>query len=150
LDPAVIEDFTEALQAYSYAPTSEPKLTNPMEVQDAIPDLKFGKVPGPNSLPDRALNHLPERTISLPVALFNAVFLAQYCLPVWKHSRVIFILKPGKDPSLPSSYRPVSLLNTIGKLFGKIILSRILIEVSKRGLLRNEHFEFRSKPSTTL
>jgi hypothetical protein len=42
-DPAVIEKVTGALQVYSYAPASEPKLTNPMEVQDAIRGLKAGK-----------------------------------------------------------------------------------------------------------
>jgi hypothetical protein len=63
---------------------------------------------------------------------------------------VISILKPGKDPSLPSSYRSISLLDTIGKLFEKILLSRIPSEVSERGLLRDEQFGFRPKHSTTL
>jgi hypothetical protein len=148
--PAVIEKVTEALQAYSYAPASEPQLTNPMEVQDAIQGLKVGKAPGPNGLPNRGLKHLPQRAISLLVALFNAALLAQYFPPVWTHACVISILKPGKDPSLPSSYRPISLLGTIGKLFEKILLSTVLIEVSGRGLLRDEQFEFRPKHSTTL
>jgi hypothetical protein len=121
-DPAVTENVTEALQAYSYAPASEPKLTNPMEVQDAIRGLKVAKSPGPNGLPNRALKHLPERALSILFALFNAALLAQYFGPVWKHSRVISILKPGKDPSLPSSYRPISLLDTMGKLFEKILV----------------------------
>jgi hypothetical protein len=55
-----------------------------------------------------------------------------------------------EGPSLPSSYRPVSVLDTIGKLFEKILLSRILIEVSGCGLLRDEQFGFRPKHSTTL
>jgi hypothetical protein len=38
-DPAVIQKVAEALQAYSYAPASEPKLTKLMEVQDAIRGL---------------------------------------------------------------------------------------------------------------
>jgi hypothetical protein len=97
-DPAVIEKVTEALQAYSYAPPSEPNLTNPMEVQDAIRGLKVGKSPGPNSLPNRDLKHLPQRAICLLVALFNAALLAQHFPPVWKHDRVISILKPGKGP----------------------------------------------------
>jgi hypothetical protein len=137
------------LQAYSYAPASEPKLTNPKEVQDAIRGLKVGKAPGPNGLPNRALKHLPQRAISLLVALINAVLLAQYFSPVWKHARVISILKPGKDPSLPSSYRPISLLDATGKLFEKILLSRILSEVSGRGPLRDEQFGFGPKHSTT-
>jgi hypothetical protein len=52
-DPAVIETVGEALQAYSYAPASEPKLTNPTEVQNAIRGLKVGKAPGPNGIPNR-------------------------------------------------------------------------------------------------
>jgi hypothetical protein len=46
-DPTDIEKLPEALQAYSYAPASEPKLTNPMEVQDAIRGLKVNKAPDP-------------------------------------------------------------------------------------------------------
>jgi hypothetical protein len=53
--PAVIEKATEALQAYSYAPASEPKLTKRMEVQDANRGLKVSKTPGPNGLPNRVL-----------------------------------------------------------------------------------------------
>jgi hypothetical protein len=45
-------------------------------------------------------------------------------------ARVISILKPGKDPALPSSYRPISLLDTNGKLFEKILLAKILHEVT--------------------
>jgi len=63
---------------------------------------------------------------------------------------VFSILKPGIDPALPSSYRHISLLDTTGKLFEKILLSRILCEVSGRVLLRNEQFGFRPKYSTSL
>jgi hypothetical protein len=83
--------------------------------------------------------------ILLLVALFNAILRTQYFPPVWKHARVISILKPGKDPTLPSSYRPISLLDTIGKVFENILLRRILSKVSGRGLLRDEQFGFRPK-----
>jgi hypothetical protein len=73
-DPTVIEKVTEALHAYSYAPASEPKLTNPMEVQDVIRDLNVSKAPGHNGLPNRALKHLPQRALSLLVGIFNAAF----------------------------------------------------------------------------
>jgi hypothetical protein len=36
-----------------------------------------------------------------------------------KHARVISILKPGDEPALPSSYQPISPLNTISKIFKK-------------------------------
>jgi hypothetical protein len=110
-----------ALRAYSFAPASEPKLTNPVEVQKAIRGLKRSKAPGPDGIPNRALKHLSVRAISLLVTIFNAILTIQYFPAEWKHATVFSILKPGKDSALPSSYRPISLLDTIGKLFENIL-----------------------------
>jgi hypothetical protein len=82
--------------------------------------------------------------------VFNAVLRRLYFPPAWKHARVVSIVKPGKDPALPSSYRPISLLDTVGKLFEQMLLDTVPREVSKRGLLRNEQFGFRPRHSTTL
>jgi hypothetical protein len=136
------------MQAYSFAAASEPKLSNPMEVQGAIRGHKVGKAPGPDGIPNRALKHLPLSTVSLLVVLFNAILQTQYFPVAWKHPRVFSILKPGKDTALPLSYRPTSLLDTIGKLLEKILLSRIFHEVSGRGLLLDEQFGLRPKHST--
>jgi hypothetical protein len=38
---------------------------------------------------------------------------------------------------MPSFYRPISLLDTVGKLFEKILLVGILHEVSERVLMRD-------------
>jgi hypothetical protein len=57
-----------------------------------------------------------------------------------KHDQEISILKPRKDPALLPSYRPIRLLDMIGKLFEKILLARSLSEVSKCGLMRNKQF----------
>jgi hypothetical protein len=73
----------------------------------------------------------------------------QYFLSAWKHARVVSILNQGNDPKLPASYRPISLLDTVGKIFEKIVLPRILREVNERGLLRDEQFGFRHRHSTT-
>jgi hypothetical protein len=55
-----------------------------------------------------------------------------------------------KDPTPPSSYRPISLFDTVGKVFEKILFTRILREVNEPGLLRDEQFGFRPNHSTTL
>ena len=47
----------EALRAYSFAPLSDPKLTNPTEVKDAIRGLGVRKASGPNGIPNGALKH---------------------------------------------------------------------------------------------
>ena len=117
--PAVIEMVDLGLRSYLMATASEPKLTNPEEVQEAIRGLKVGKAPCPNIIPNRALKQLPQRAVSLLVLIFNTTLLTHHFPTAWKHARVISILKPRNDPALPSSYRPISLLDTIGKLFDK-------------------------------
>jgi hypothetical protein len=136
--PAVIEMVDVTLESYFQTPASEPNLTNPDEVQESIRSLKVGKAPGSNGIPKRTLKHLPMGAVLLLVQIFNAVLRTHQFPPVWKYARVIYILKPGKDPAEPSSYRSISLLDTVGQLFEKILLTRILYEVGERGLLRNE------------
>jgi hypothetical protein len=57
---AVIEMVDVALKSYFLTPASEPKLTNPNEVHEAIRDLKVSKALGLNGIPNRALKHLPQ------------------------------------------------------------------------------------------
>jgi hypothetical protein len=115
-----------ALRSHFQTPASKPKLTNPDEVHEAIRGLKVIKAPGPNGVPNRALKHLPQLAVFLLVQIINTILLTHHFPSLWKHARMTSILKPGKDPALPSSYRPISLLDAIGKLFEKIILGRIL------------------------
>jgi len=126
-----------ALRSYFLSPACEPQLTTPDEVHETIRGLKVSTTPGPNVIPSGALKHLPKRAVSLLVRIFNAVFRTHHFHQTWKHARVIYILKPGKDPALPSSYRPISLLDKIGKLFEKILLARILHVVNEHGLMRD-------------
>jgi hypothetical protein len=97
-DPAVIEMVNKAMWAYEYGLASEPKLTSPSEVQQAIRGLKFGKAPGPNGIPNRVLRHLPKRAITFLTKVFNAVLRKQYFPSAWKHDRVVSILKPKNAP----------------------------------------------------
>jgi len=93
--PAVIENVYVALRSYLISPASEPNLTNPEEVQEAIRILKVNKVSGPNCIPNMALKHLPHRAVSLLVLISNAILITHHFSTVWKHARVISMLNPG-------------------------------------------------------
>jgi hypothetical protein len=148
--PAVIETVEAALKSYFQAPASEPTQTKPDEVHGAIRGLKAGKAPGPNGIPNRAFKHHPQRAVLLLVQIFNAIFFTHHFPFLWKHARLMSNLKAGKDPALSSPYRPINLLDVFGKLFERILLARILREVSERGLMRDEQFGFRPRHSTSL
>jgi hypothetical protein len=44
---------------------------------------------------------------------------------LWKQSKIIVILKPGKPSDDPKSFRPISLLCTTFKLMERILLARL-------------------------
>ncbi|GBM56481.1 RNA-directed DNA polymerase from mobile element jockey [Araneus ventricosus] len=67
----------------------------------------------------------------------------------WKTATVIPILKSGKDPTDPVSYRPISLLPPISKIAEHIILSRLNDLLEENIILIPEEFGFRKNLSTT-
>ncbi|XP_055614802.1 uncharacterized protein LOC129761118 [Toxorhynchites rutilus septentrionalis] len=71
-----------------------------------------------------------------------------YFPDMWKKQRLVLLPKPGKPPGDPSSYRPICLLDTLGKLLEKIILNRLSrCTESEHGLSRIQ-FGFRKNKST--
>jgi hypothetical protein len=97
-DPAVIEIVNKAMRASEYAPASEPKLTSPSEVQQAIRGLKVGKAPGPNGIPNRVLRHVPKRALTFLTKVFITVLRRKYFPSAWKHARAGVHTEAGKGP----------------------------------------------------
>jgi hypothetical protein len=69
--------------------------------------------------------------------------------PAWKHATTtVMIPKPGKVPTNPLSYRPISLLKIARKVFEKILSTRLKNFLEINNLLPPEQFGFRSERST--
>jgi hypothetical protein len=58
------------------------------------------------------------------------------------------ILKPGKLPNKVDSYRPISLLPIMSKLFEKLLLIRLQSVITKKKQIPNHQFGFRKQHST--
>jgi hypothetical protein len=67
---------------------------------------------------------------------------------IWKHAVVIVIRKVGKPKNIALSYRPISLLPTLGKLFEKLILFRIWLILHEHQIIPTTQFGFRPEYST--
>jgi len=63
--------------------------------------------PGLERYPEQGPEAPSNLAVSLLVLIINAILLTHHFPSVWKHARVICILKTGKGPGLPSSYRPL-------------------------------------------
>ena len=66
---------------------------------------------------------------------------------IWRQAKVVALLKPGKDPSVAKSFRPISLLCHTYKLFERLILNRIAEHVDAK--LIPEQAGFRPGKSCT-
>ena len=66
------------------------------------------------------------------------------CLKIAK----VFPLHKSGDKSIPSNFRPISLLPTIAKIFEKLLQGRIISFLVKFNLLSSSQFGFRAKRST--
>ncbi|GBN36017.1 putative RNA-directed DNA polymerase from transposon BS [Araneus ventricosus] len=56
--------------------------------------------------------------------------------------------RPGKDPTVPENYRPISLLRTLGKITENFILDKLDEHLIGNKILCPEQFEFRKSLTT--
>jgi hypothetical protein len=118
------------------------------EVLWTIKGLKIGKAPGTNGIRTGLLRLPLKRKIIFLTEVFNAVLRRQYFPPGW-NTLAWYASELRKDPVLPSSYRPISLLDTVSKTFEEIVLARVL-RLNECGLLHDEQFGFRTRHSTAI
>lgn len=57
--------------------------------------------------------------------LFDKMLAVEYIPETFKTGVVIPVCKPGKRRDAPESYRPITLISTIYKLFERVLLSRL-------------------------
>lgn len=118
------------------------------EVKEVISSLKMKKSGGYDLICPEILKNLPDKGLETLTILYNSVINLQYFPSYWKVAEIIMIPKPGKDPEVASSYRPISLLPLIGKVFEKLFSKRLNLVIERDKLIPNHQFGFRQKHST--
>lgn len=118
------------------------------ELSGVIKSTRNMKAPGFDGIFNIVLKNLGPKARSLLVSVFNRCLTIGHFPSAWKCSKVVPIAKPGKDPTSPSSYRPISLLSSISKLLEKLIYSRGQAHTELNNILPDEQFGFRREYST--
>ncbi len=95
------------------------------EVRKAIGKLRNTPAVGEDGVPTSVVKDLAE-VLAAPMAhLADRSFSSNRVPSAFKIANVVPIPKTGKDPSLPSSYRPVALLNTLSKVLESIVMTQL-------------------------
>ncbi|GBP62439.1 RNA-directed DNA polymerase from mobile element jockey [Eumeta japonica] len=115
----------EVLRRSSLPPKDDLPSVSADEVQKLIRELKPRKAPGLDGVNNKAIKCFSAPLVALLVAIFNTCIQNCHFPEAWKEAVIIGIPKPGKPRDLPTSYRPISLLSGLGKLFEKVLKSRL-------------------------
>lgn len=104
------------------------KPTSPTELKYFIMKLPSNKSPGLDRITNKILKELTNKSRAFLASLFNSMFRLNYFPEIWKLAIIHPVHKDNKPRNLPESYRPISLLPVLSKLFEKVLLKRILFE----------------------
>ena len=117
------------------------------EIVDIIKILNPNKASGPDIISHKMLKLCPEK-IAVPLQIIFNKSLLQCKYPTsWKIAHVIAIFKKG-DKSLPSNYRPISLISCVGKLMERVIYKYVFNHLQRNKLIYEYQSGFLPKYST--
>ena len=112
-------------------------------------ELKNGKAPGK----DNVYNIILKKAIGtgfykLLARAFTISLKLGFIPHVWKIAVLCMLIKPDKLSSQTTSYRPISLLGTIMKLFERVIEKRLRKHLEDNGFFSKYQSGFRKSKST--
>ncbi|WP_135568158.1 reverse transcriptase domain-containing protein, partial [Solemya elarraichensis gill symbiont] len=104
--------------------------------------------PGPDNIPYSFLHHLPKQCQLILLDIYNSIWSSGHIPSLWRTAHVIPIPKPGKDHTLATNYRPISLTSCLCKVFERMINDRLVWVLESQNLLSNIQCGFRKGRTT--
>ena len=113
------------------------------EILTALQQMKKGKSPGLDGIPPELYLTFWDELGPLILNMFQKALQEGSFNRDVKTAIISLLCKPGKDPTLCTSYRPISLLNSDKKLFAKTLALRLdnilpkLVHPDQTGFVKN-------------
>ena len=142
--PAEIEDEGPQPQR---TPVRMPDLTM-SEIEQKVMAAKPWKAPGEDGLPAMVWRQLWPVVKDRVLLLFRTSLWNGELPTQWRNAKIVPLKKDGKDDyTKAKSWRPISLLSTLGKILEAVIAERISHAAETFGLLPTNHFGARKRRS---
>ena len=104
--------------------------------------------PGKDNITYLLVKNLNHDTYRELLRIFNQCFSLGEFPSTWKEGLIVPIKKPSKPPEELKSYRPITLLSCLGKLFERIIQARLEYHLENTNCLSETQFGFRKGRGT--
>lgn len=118
------------------------------ELKNAARSLQSRKAPGPDGIPSEVIRLIAENRPEFLLEMFNRCLMAGVFPEVWKRQKLVLISKGKGDPISPSTYRPLCMLDTAGKLLERLLKPRLQDAIIEGGGLSMRQHGFRAGMST--
>jgi len=120
------------------------------QIKKAANKLEGYKAPGPDGIPNIVLKKCIDTLVDRLYYIYRAIFELNIYPDEWRESITVVLRKPGK-PSYeePKAYRPIALLNTLGKLFSSIMADDLSHYCETREVFPKSQFGGRPSRSTS-
>lgn len=152
--PQLLQKIVTALfprqRVFNYLLTEDelndiPRVTKE-ELMEACNRVGNNKAPGLDGIPNIGLKTSIQAAPALFLDVYNICLKEEIFPRKWKQQRLVLLPKEKKPPEEPSSYRPLCMLETAGKILERIIQQRI--EAAVDLLLADNQYGFRKGRST--
>lgn len=118
------------------------------ELLEVFLKIPSGKAPGPDEISPEITKLLIKTAPDFFLNLFNDQLKKGTFPNIWKNARLVLIEKEMKPGDTEKSYRPICLLDILGKTYEKLIKLRLENEVRKTGGLSPTQYGFTPGKST--
>lgn len=120
---------------------------NSKDVEIALGAVVGGRAPGPDGIPAYVFLYDKTRWGKYIMLLATAIARGATIPDSWKGAEIIPVYKKG-DKSLPGNYRSISLIDSLQKILGRLILNKIQEWVEEYSILSPLQAGFRAYTST--
>ena len=118
------------------------------ELNVIISKIKTNKSPGSDKISSEWIKWASVDFKQFLLSHFNQCFVSCSVPKDWTHSLVAMLPKPNtQDPLSPGSYRPISLTQSLYKIYAALLRSRLQTHVE--AFMRPQQFGFRPRRSTS-
>ena len=114
------------------------------ELEYALKKLSINKSPGNDRIPNEVWKALSHLTKSKLIRIFSSLFNSNEFPENWSEI-IISPLYKKSDPLQPSNYRPISLANTVLKLFTQLISNRLHLWNESNNILSDYQGAYKRK-----
>lgn len=119
-----------------------------VELDLACEKIGEAKAPGPDNVPNVALKVAIRSRPELFLDVYNTCLREGTFPSQWKKQHLVLIPKGKGNPSDPSFYRPICLLDTAGKVLERILSGRLTEHIERVQGLSDNQYGFRKRRST--